>query len=453
MEKHIQHIVIIVSIIFFSACSALNNSNKKTPPDWITTLRSNPTYYQGVGFAPKQTKSSIHYEQATNEALKALASEISVEISASTLHIAFENDMTLHEDFTSVIEARINTSLEGYEKVDSYETKKGYWVLYRLSKQKYAEQQTLKRTQAIQLATTYFIAGEEAQQKYDLRNAIVQYAKTLDALKSYFNEPITVKLNGKNFELINETYKRIYSLLSNIEIIPATTIIQCKSGYRLNKQQLNCQVRWKGKTLQNFPLIVKYSENAQQQKINTDTNGNVELTPIVKSQKTKESIEFSIDNTTLLLQSATDFSIRKWLQKIPTASTTVELQIKKPTISIISTEKNLEKTLCNTPLKATLTQLLQSNGYKVNSNADFEITINANTQAQNQVNGIYSTTLTAQFIVKKTHNQQIVEAQTLNTRGTQLSFPLAGEKAYEEATRQISSRLFPTIKSSFLKTE
>ncbi len=453
MSRKIQFIVIVALVTFFSACATQNIDSKKTPPKWITSLCTNSDYYQGIGFAPKKRKSTAHYEQATKEALKALATDISVEISASTLHITYENDLTLHEDFTSVIESRINTSIEGYEKADSYETSKGYWVLYRLSKQKYAELQAEKRTKATRLATIHFIAAEDAQQRHNLRNAIIQYAKTLDALKTYFNETIVIEQNGVKIELINESYKRIYEILSKIEIIPSTTNVRCKLGYKLSAEKINCQIRWNGQNIQNFPLLVQYSENAQQQKINTNANGRIAFTPVVKSQKTTENISFSIDKSTLLLQSATDFTIRKWLQKIPTATANIQLEISKPTISIITSEKNLGKTQRNTPLKNTLTQLLQSNGYNIGTNADFEIVINANTHAQNQANGIYATTLTAQFMVRNMHNEQIVEAQTINTRGSQLSYPLAGEKAYEEAARQISSRLLPTIKASFMKTE
>ena len=105
-------------------------------------------------------------------------------------------------------------------------------------------------------------------------------------------------------------------------------------------------------------------------------------------------------------------------------------------------------------LKDKLEQLLQANGYEiVDKNADFEVFIMSDTKKQTHSRGIYTTFLNAQFRIKNLQNGAIVEARDLTIKGTQLSYKAAGEKAYEEAVRQIEARLLSCFLKAFLKTE
>ena len=81
------------------------------------------------------------------------------------------------------------------------------------------------------------------------------------------------------------------------------------------------------------------------------------------------------------------------------------------------------------------------------------VSIISDTKKQTHSKGIYTTFLNAQIRIKNLQNGVIVEAQDLTIRGTQLSYKMAGEKAYEEAIRQIEARLFPCFLNAFLKTE
>jgi hypothetical protein len=454
MMQRFCYCFIVVVLIVFVGCSTQKQISEKQKPDWITKQLSDKDYYQGVGYVQKEKKSTTHYDVAKTMALKNLAEEISVDISSSTIHISYENDLSLKDDFTSVIESRVNSSLEGYEIADTYENSKEYWVLYRLSKQKYASIQAQKRTKAIELSVSHFLEAEKYQKDSDMRNAIIFYAKSLDDLKAYFNETITAEVNNQKINLISESYNCIYRILSDIEIVAKNKSVDCKVGYKVDSEQLACEVIFQGKKIKNFPLVAFFSENAQQQKLNSDANGIVQTSLLVKSQKSVETFEFSVDKTTLLLQSATDFAIRKWLQKIPTTKTTILLKISKPSISISSVEKNIGIVQKDNVLKAKLEQLLLANGYNiVSKNADFEVSISSDTKGQTQTKGIFTTLLNAQFRIKNLRNGAIVEAQNLTTKGTQLSYKVAGEKAYEEATRQIEARLFSSFINAFLKTE
>ena len=279
-------------IIVFAGCSTQKNASKNKMPEWITNQLSNKNYYQGVGYAQKVKKSTTHYDLAKEMALRNLAEEISVDITSSTIHISYEEDFLLKEDFSSVIEARVNSSIEGYELVDTYENRDEYWVFYRLNKQKYAELQAQKREQAVKLSLSHFLSAEKAQQNFDMRNAIIFYTKSIDALKAYFNEIVTTEINGQTVNLITEAYNRIYQILSNTIIVPKNKIVVCKTGYKIDPEQLCCEVFFHKKPIKNFPIVTFFSENAQQQKLNSDANGMVEFSLIVKSKYTSETVDF-----------------------------------------------------------------------------------------------------------------------------------------------------------------
>ena len=142
---------------------------KNKAPEWVVNRVSDANYYIGIGYAPKVKKSTAHYDLAAQNALNDLASEISVSISASTLMITIEDDKQLKDDFTSIIKARAQKDIEGYEKVASYEDRKGYWVYYRLSKSQYAATQARKRRLAVESAKVFYVAAQEAEQKMDYK--------------------------------------------------------------------------------------------------------------------------------------------------------------------------------------------------------------------------------------------------------------------------------------------
>lgn len=207
-----KHLLII--LFFFITINEVYSKPKM--PQWITDRTSNAEYYIGVGYAQKDKKTTKHYETAGQAALKALTEDISVSVKSSTILIDLAIDEKTLSDLSSIIQVRAKNDIEGYEVADSYETKKEYWVYYRLSKQKYAQQQAIKRQKAIDLAQEAYNQAVSFENQKNLKNAIVHYAKAMDEIKGYLNEKIT--LPNQDISLISLAYNAISRITSEMNI-------------------------------------------------------------------------------------------------------------------------------------------------------------------------------------------------------------------------------------------
>ena len=429
---------------------------KSKAPDWAINRVSDADYYVGVGYAPKIRKSTAHYELASQNALNDLASEISVSISASTLMITIEDDKLLKDDFTSIIRARAQKDIEGYEKVASYEDRKGYWVYYRLSKAQYAATQARKRKAAVESATVFFSVAQEAEQKMDYKTAVINYAKALDAVKAYLNEQIFVTQNGAEINLMQTAYRRSYDLLSGLMLKIPKNQVTCKMGESIPEEDLVCFLQTNdGTPIANFPIMITYSERSLQNANKaTDDSGKANfVVPAVRSKKAMETITFALDINKFLLESAVDFVIRRWLAQTPVQQVSMQVYVAKPSIFIESTELNLSQTSTNLVLAPMFEHLFLNAGYFISTNretADYLLKINTNTTAKTQSNGLYSTALNGQ--IQLYYKDHVVYDRFLNNiSGTQLDYLKAGLNAYDEATRQIEIRYFREFEAAIVK--
>lgn len=429
---------------------------KSKAPEWAVNQVSDPNYYVGIGYAPKVKKSTAHYELAAQAALNDLASEISVTISASTLMITIEDNKQLKDDFTSIIRARAQKDIEGYEKVASFEDRKGYWVYYRLSKAQYAATQARKRRVAVTAATTTFVTAQEFEQKMDYKAAIIQYAKALDAVKAYLNEQIFVTIDGVEVNLTQTAYRRSYELLNGLVLKKERADVTCKMGEVIPESDLVCSLQTKdGTPIANFPVMITYTERSLQNDCKmTDDKGKASfILPTVRSKKNRETVTFALDVNSLLLESAVDFAIRRWLAQTPVQLVTMQVYVVKPSIFVESNEQNLSKPVRQLTVGPMFEHLFLNAGYFIATNratADYVLKITTNTTAKSHANGLYSTALNGQ--IQLYYKEIFIYDRFLNNiSGTQLDYFKAGLSAYEEAVRQIEIRYFREFEAAIVK--
>lgn len=428
---------------------------KNKVPEWVTNRVSDAYYYVGVGYAPKVKKSTAHYDIAAKSALSDLASEISVNISSSTLLITIEDNKQLKDDFTSIIRARAAKEIEGYEKVASYEDKKGYWVYYRLSKSLYAANQEKKRQAAVDRATVYFMAAQDSEHCLDYKDAIIGYAKALDALKAYFNEQILIQVDGQMVNLIQRAYTRSAVLLNSITVEPLQSTITCKLGEPISEVVLGCKVLAQSQPIASFPVIMTYSERSvpNANKLTNEQGLTTFSIPSVRSKKSTETIILTLDKNAILLESAVDYVVRRWLLQTPVQEARVVISIIKPSVFIISEEQNLSQMILPLQLAPRLKNLFLNAGYFIATNqeqADYVVNIVTNTSTHSQSRGLYTSILNGQLQLYK--NGQVILGRALNNiNGTQLDFEKAGMNAYAEMVRLLEIRYFRELEDVILK--
>lgn len=447
--------LILLSVLLLGG-GTLHACAKPKTPDWVLNRVSDDNYYIGIGYAPKVKKSKAHYDLAAQNALNDLASEISVTISASNLMITIEDDKQLKDDFTSIIKARAQKDIEGYEKVASYEDRKGCWVYYRLSKAQYAATQARKRRLAVETAKTFYVAAQEAERKMDYKTAIIDYAKSLDAVKAYLNEQILVTIDSVEINLTQVAYRRSYDLLNSLQLKSVRNQVTCKMGESIPESDLVCSLQTSsGEPMANFPVMITYSERSiQNANKMTDAEGKAAFVlPTVRSKKTMETVTFALDINKLLVESAVDFTVRRWLVQIPAHKVTMTVLVMKPSILIEATEQNLSKTVSHLMLAPMFEHLFLNAGYSVVTNreeADYILKITTNTTARSQAKGLYSTALNGHIQLYR-KDRVIYDRFLNNIAGTQLDYIKAGLSAYEEGARQIEIRYFREFEEAIIK--
>lgn len=428
---------------------------KKTVPDWVNTQLSDPDYFVGIGSAPIYKKQNTHVERARKDALNELASEISVQLFSSNVLVTLVRNDKIKDEFNSLIRSRVSTELDGYELVSTYADKKNYWVYYRLSKQKYYEQQQLKRQAAVQNAVSYFKLASDAEKNSDFKQALVNYAKTVDAVKLYLNENIVASIDNKEENLIVQSFARLNAILSSLKIEPLLPEIHVMSSGEINRDKLTFRlVDEKGELVSGFPLLAHYSERAiQPANMVTNEKGEVQFSiGKIRSLNKEEVFRVMPDVNAILVESSADFVVRKAILDMSINTLSVPVHITKPSIRFVVKERNVGVDISDGMVGKTFANLGKSGGYiSENSREDYVCIVETDTKPQSFNNGIYTSLLTGNIVVTDNNKKIKYIAEITPVKGMQLSPEKAGIEAYNVFVQQINTRYFREIEEAILK--
>ncbi|MBT5419470.1 MAG: LPP20 family lipoprotein, partial [Candidatus Cloacimonetes bacterium] len=178
--------------------SQINFLHAKKAPDWVTSRPINKEFYIGIGHASKIKGSNDHIEKATSEALKNLASEITVNISGEVVSSMIEKSGMLEEELKSKIRSTTEAELEGYELVEQWQDKKEYWIYYRLSKVKYQLARKEKIEKAVSLALDQFSKAKMYEQNKEYDKALLLFLQSLKPIEKYIGETLKANYNGQS---------------------------------------------------------------------------------------------------------------------------------------------------------------------------------------------------------------------------------------------------------------
>lgn len=443
----------ILTILF-----ALNllciGGTKKNVPEWISTHPSDAEYYYGVGQAYIDKKLKKHVEEARKDALSNLAGEISIQIFSTNELITLVRNDKIYEEFTTLIQSRVKTDLEGYEMVAEYQTRKEYWVLYRLSKQLYREMELRKMSNAVQNAKSCYFAALEAKQHSDYKNTIIQYAKALDHVKKYLNEYIEVDVNGVKENLILQSFSGISAIVSRIKLIPVSTAIKTKQAAEIKAEQLTFTlVDEENRAISGFPVTGYYSERSisDYSKL-TGGQGEVRFSiPKVRSRKASEYFKVTPDINAILAESATDYLIRKVILENQAKSSEISISVAKPSFQF-SVTNNLDGNIfSDNQINTILGSLFTKEGYTVTDQPDFFGNIQTQINFRGNNNGIFQVQLSGTFEFREPNGKIVYSAVISPVTGVQLTKEKAAQDALKNFSMQIESKYFRELREAIMK--
>ncbi len=324
------------------------NSEAKRKPDWVKQRPNDPNYYIGIGIMPKEGSEVEYRRSARNIALKQMSSEIKVTVSSNSVLRKIETDFEFKEAYESKVETSVMETLEGYE-VLTWENRKEYWVMARLSKERYARINEMKLDKAKMMASSFLMDAKKSIGVNDAFSALNYLAKAVGSLQDHLEDDLTYKTVDGTYNVGTEVFSTIQDIFRRTELQPV------KPGYQIQfSKNLAVPIgvnaffvsdNGEKVALSGFPLAFHFSKGegllSSHAKTNMDGYAGVSITRLISKRKTQEitaTFDFShaIDNER-------DEELKKLLQiffpskQMPT--TAIKLEIQKSKAYLITEEK------------------------------------------------------------------------------------------------------------------
>ena len=437
--------VIILSLFLFS----LSYAEK---PFWITDYPYDADFYVGIGFSSKNTENYI--QEAKNNAINEIASQIKITISSETIHKLIEENGRIDELLKQQINTSTKESLEDVEVVDNWDSGDEYWVYCRLSKEKYKKQKQLRLKEAVNKSLNLFSKAKESEKRYAISKALSFYFESLKPIEKYLNEPLQVKYNNQNIYLLNEIYSSIQDILNNISLFPEIDKFNTKMGnpitepiiIKANYGSLN-KVK-----ISNLPINFSFirGEGDIDLKAKTDNSGRA-ICRIHKitAQDKIQIVKGEFDILSLNPEYNSSPVIVAILESFKIPNTKIIINVEGLSVFIRSEETNLGKKLDFPYIEPVLKDNLTNYGFSYVddvSSADIMIRITAETRQGSRIEEMCSAFADVSIsVVNMKNGEEIYKDAIFDVKGFQLNFNKAGLNALKKAADKINEEILPKL--------
>jgi len=445
--KFISTFVIGLSLF---ACSV--HAPKEPIPTWVQERPMDPFNYIGIAKIEKALHPTDYKQVAKKAALNDLASEISIKIQSNSLVSSYDDNSGFQSDYSQFIKTEINKNLSGYQMKGEYENKKIYYVYYQLSKSKWREIQAQKKHTATEKAYQIYQEALKEEKALHYKFAINQYINALLAIKKYWNETVDYNKGDINIHLDNKIKENLLLLLKDIQlqVKPQKIILSSSNNYQENLQI--AVTNKKGDYLASFPVeAVYYQKNTPKiLSFSSETKTHNILINNVDYKRKNNSVRVKIQKRKLFNFKAED---RKFLQFIKDAFITntinIPIQYVVPQVFI---QENKKKPLDNYLIQK-IKEGLNDKHINIVQNlqkSDYKISISTTKQKSTNTQRFKSAFLNYTINIFKTETGQLIYTKTITrTKGVDLSFDKALEKAYVKAAEELENEYIDDIINAF----
>ncbi len=357
-------------------------------PKWVTGIVGSEFYYTGVASA---TKDEANYrELASQRALSAIVSQISVSVSSESLLYTIEKNGSISSIYEEAIKINASEQIEGYKVVDTWQNEVEYWVYYELSRSEYDRYVKERRERLMALALDFWIKGNSAISSGGIASAATLYSNGLETLIPVINEDLRCSYNGKIINIASEIYNSLATLWSDVTLAsnPTSVEVELLKGAK-DGIAIGCYKN--GVALKGVNLTAKFTsgEGSLSSLIPTDNNGvsGLYITSIT-SKSPSQQINISISDDNIKNNSALCKAI---FATINLPSINIELTLSQSRITAYFEEDNMAITSLSNNISTMI-----SNGYFdiVNSpdSADLIIKLGSTFASGREVSGdLYNT--------------------------------------------------------------
>jgi hypothetical protein len=426
-------------ILILAACSPKIQQPVETKPLWLLGKPSSSDYYVGIGYGSKTTDTN-YIQVAKKSALEDLVSEIKVTVSSSSVLSTFEDNKSFREAYEQIIQTTAADEIEEFELVSSWGDASGYWVYYRLSKERYKQIKEQQKRNAVLLATDYYEKAIEAESTGDRLRAIGFYFQAFRSMEKYLGEAITVTVKGKTIFITNEIYAAIQNLLSKIQLRTAPSTLTINRRLNQNGESVLIKGLYAdlSQPVPSLPIVAEFVKGKGEvfPTYKTDESGSAKmLINKITSRELEQSIsaKINLDELSGTSSSPVYSLIAKRLQ-VP--SSIILLKVKRPIVFVTASEKSFGLSKANDQISNRLKNLLAQSGFEFTNqpgDADLQIDVNADVERGSISGSIYITHLTGTIKVKALReNKEVYSAVFDRIKGYGLDFDKSSQDAYNK---------------------
>ena len=276
----------------------------KRKPQWVKERPNDPAYYIGIAMAQKIGDEREYVKTTRAKALKQMSSEIKVRISSNSVLHQIDNLAGFQEEYEAEIRTSVEQTLEGYE-VETWENRKEYWVMVRISKDRYKRMQQMKLDMAKSHAFSYYKDALKAVENSDVFSALNYLSKAVESIKDYLDKDLTHQSVDGTINLGTAIYGLVQDIYHRVELTP----IQKTYSVSISKQkQMPIEVAAKFYTnrgevvpLHGLPLNFTFSKGegvlTSQSATNHDGVARVVISRLISKSKMQEikcTFDFSL---------------------------------------------------------------------------------------------------------------------------------------------------------------
>lgn len=403
-------------------------------PHWLLSRPISESNYIGIA---KASKSSGDYQTiAKQNALMDLSSEISVKLNSESILHQVDKGQSYREEYQSLIQMQSHKELEGYKLVASWEDDKDYYLYYTLSKYEWEQIRVTRKANALEQAYTFYqlAIAESAKDKAALR---VHYAvKALDRLKMYMNESLWYEGLDKPLDIL------CFEMLSDVH---------SSIGFEMHQGMQEREIVLMGKdiSLEEFevdvtsvglPFKVRSSMKGIPDQLSSNDDGLLVIQASAIDVYRKEHfIHLQFDWKSLIEETTAESWVISLLD-FPEKTFEIKVNAIWPKLAINSEELNLGEPMDQAILLNASSNFFRKKGFEFvdASEADYIISIQANTSRGLHNNRMHTALLYYQFEVNDASGELVFQKQMRELKGVQASFPSAGINAYERSLEDFS---------------
>jgi hypothetical protein len=438
--------------LFTWQCSSSRNSiSKKTLPipSWVSNTPVSSMYYIGIGTVNKSVDN--YREVARKSAIENLSNEISVQVSSESILQTIETNSSFEQEYKQLIQLNSDKYLEGYQLVEDYEDDSHYYVYYQLSKKTYQELQARLLKEATNNCLSFIAEGDKNIVDADYRLAVINYTKAMEALINYLDKNITAEYNGKSEILPFLIIRKMQQLHQAIQIIDVSVKTDIILGQFISPENIGVSLKDSSRIISNYPVVLEYKSQFRQiNTLNSNTQGNIywDITKI-KSEIPNQTVRFSLATVQIIEQTTRNRIVRELLKNLTVNELIIPLKIQLPKVYVKNHSK-LSSILYSEIKSALIQNKLEVNSNEQLANIIMVVEIEEDEARKSDTGLGIIVELKAVVTFTSSTNGKVLYTEAIhNIKGTQSSAILAKNIAYQNLSKQISSRVIPLFANSY----